>query len=154
MLATFITFWQGHPWAYCFASGALGGFCVCYGLNLKCPSQGHVQSACSLGVGWGMESLGGGNWLSKQGKVGNRGRGFEGYYQVPGSSCLQLLGSPQQQQPLSHTSAVMRHEVHLLKMYTMTWIQRGVTTSHGNDIMTGYLSAEKIMCALSFSLLR
>lgn len=65
MLATFITFWPGHPWAYCFASGALGGLCVCYGLNLKCPSQGHVQSACSLGVGWGMESLGGGNWLSK-----------------------------------------------------------------------------------------
>lgn len=24
MLATFITFWQGNPWAYCFASGALG----------------------------------------------------------------------------------------------------------------------------------
>lgn len=87
-------------------------------------------------------------------KVGNRGRGFEGYYQVPGSSCLQLLGSPQQQQPLTHTSAVMSHEVHLLKMYTMTWIQRGAATSHGNDVMTGYLTAEKIVCALSFSLLR
>lgn len=87
-------------------------------------------------------------------KVGNRGRGFEGYYQVPGSSCLQLLGSPQQQQPLSHTSAVMSHEVHLLKTYTMTWMQRGAATSHGNDIKTGYLTAEKIVCALSFGFLR